>query len=50
MWAGSAARGLVPIVRVLRGDHGVRSQAQCPLGTHSQGNGRRTQGWLPMHS
>lgn len=34
------------IVRVLRRDHGVRSQAQCPPRMRSQGNGRRSQGWL----
>lgn len=39
MWAGPDRLG--------PGDHGVRSQTQCPPGTHSQGNGRRAQGWLP---
>lgn len=39
-------RGLVLIVHALSGDRGVRSQGQRPPELHSQGKGRRTQGWL----
>lgn len=39
-------RGWVLMVRALSGGHGVRGQGRCPPETHSQGNGRRTQGWL----